>query len=91
VLVLGVLMILLPAAGVSVLAWQNRAILVSIRVGDAVWTVNIYGLLIMGALLACWVFLGAAFIRCRIAERRRARVPVRHHRSEPAGRGVPVS
>jgi hypothetical protein len=69
----GLLSMLVPASVGGWLAWQNRAAVVRVHVGSAVWTGHLYAVLIVGALLACWFILGAAFIQCRIAERRRAR------------------
>lgn len=75
---------MVSAAGVGgLLAWQNRDAVVQVHVDQFVWSVRLYGLLILGALLACWFLLGAAFIQCRIAERRRAKsAPTRQ--AEPA-------
>lgn len=70
--VVGALLMLSSAATGSLLAWQNGAV-VHLRVGPWLWTAHLGGVLIVGALLACWFLLGAAFIRCRIAERRRMR------------------
>jgi hypothetical protein len=74
---------LIPATGGSYLAWQNRNTVVHARVGDLTWTGHLWGVLVVGALLACWFLLGAAFIQCRIAERRRSRTarPQAAHRT----------
>lgn len=64
---------LIPAAAGGYVAWENRNTVVSARIGDVTWTGHLYAVLVVGALLACWVLLGAGFIQCRIAERRRAR------------------
>ena len=61
----------------TLLAWQNRDTVVHVHVGGLVWTGHLYGVLAVGALLACWFLLGASFIRCRVAESRRARAEER--------------
>lgn len=68
--VFGVLSMLIPAGAGTYLGWQNRNAVVRVHVGHFVWLGHLYGVLIVGALLACWFLLGAAFIQCRIAERR---------------------
>lgn len=72
-IVVGALLMLSSAGAGVLLAWQNLAAVVHIRVGDWVWTGRLYTLLLIGALLACWFLLGAAFIQCRVAERRGTR------------------
>jgi hypothetical protein len=72
-LVFGLLSMLVPAAAGGWLAWENREAVVRVHVANVVWTGHLYAVLVVGALLACWFVLGAAFIQCRIAERRRAR------------------
>jgi hypothetical protein len=69
----GILCMLIPAGTGTYLAWQNRNAIVQAHVGNLVWTGHLYGVLIIGALLACWFLLGAAFIQCRIAELRQSR------------------
>ena len=69
-IVVGALLLLSSTAAGTLVAWQNRAAVIHVKVGDWVWTGRLYALLIIGALLACWFLLGAAFIQCRIAERR---------------------
>ena len=69
----GVLFMLIPAGAGGYLAWENRHAVVHARVGNLTWTGHLWGVLVIGAILACWFLLGAAFIQCRIAERRRAR------------------
>lgn len=85
----GLLFMLVPAGIGGWLAWQNRAAVVQVHVGSVVWTGHLYAVLIVGALLACWFVLGAAFIQCRIAERRNRRAtaaePVRPE-SQPRSR-----
>jgi hypothetical protein len=88
-LVFGLLSMLLPAAVGGWLAWQNRDAVVQVHiVGNVVWTGHLYAVLVVGALLACWIVLGVAFIQCRIAERRRARrgeaEPVRQGSQRPS-------
>jgi len=78
---LGLLCMLVPAGVGGWVAWQNRAAVVHVQVGSFVWDGHLYAVLVVGALLACWFVLGAAFIQCRIAERRRAR----------AGKSAPVT
>jgi hypothetical protein len=73
VVVFGVLCVLVPAGAGALLSWQNRNAIVEVHVGGVIWTARLYGVLIIGALMACWLLLGVAFIQCRIAERRRAR------------------
>jgi hypothetical protein len=83
-LVFGLLSMLLPATVGGWLAWENRDTVVRVHiVGDVVWTGHLYAVLVVGALLACWIVLGVAFIQCRIAERRR----VRRGATEPVGQG----
>ena len=70
----GGLVLMVSSAGAGTwLGWQNRDVVVRVRVGHDVWTGHLYAVLVVGALLACWLLLGAAFVQCRIAERRRAR------------------
>lgn len=81
-LIFGLLSMLVAAGSGGFLAWQNRDAVVRLHVGSVVWTGHLYAVLVIGALLACWFLLGAAFIQCRIAERRRgkhgtARQPLR--------------
>ena len=78
----GLLMMLASAGSGAYLGWQIRHVVVTLRVGDVTWTGHLYALLILGALLACWFVLGAAFVQCRIAERRGRRRPV--EREAPA-------
>jgi hypothetical protein len=73
VFALAALFMLLPAGAGGYLAWQNRHAIVHARVGEWTWTGHLWGVLVIGALLACWFMLGAAFLQCRFAERRRAR------------------
>jgi hypothetical protein len=87
VIVLGLLFMIGSAGTGAYLAWQIRDVMVRIHVGEATWTGHLYGLLILGALLACWFLLGAAFIQCRIAERRHAR----SEGSQPAERSQPAA
>jgi hypothetical protein len=77
VVVFGTLSMLASAGAGTLVAWQNRNAVVRVHVADTVWTVRLYGLLVVGALLACWFLLGAAFIQCRLAELRRARAAER--------------
>lgn len=83
---------MLAAAGAGgLLAWQNRQTVVSVHIGGMVWTGHLYAVLVVGALLACWFLLGAAFIQCRIAERRRRKQAPAHRaldRREDAQRPV---
>ena len=83
----GLLSMLVPAGVGGWLAWQNRDAVVHVQVGSVVWTGHLYAVFIVGALLACWFVLGAAFIQCRMAERRRARAtaaePVRQESQPP--------
>lgn len=65
---------MLGAGGLGVLlAWETRDVIVRLELGPVTWTGHLYAVLVCGALLACWFLLGAAFIQCRIAERRHAR------------------
>lgn len=72
-IVFGLLCMLLPAGIAVLLAWQNRDVVVELRLAGLVWTGHLYAVLIAGALFACWFLLGAAFIHCRIVERRARR------------------
>jgi hypothetical protein len=78
----GLLFMIGSASAGVYLGWQIRDVIIQIHIGESTWTGHLYGLLILGASLACWFFLGAAFVQCRIAERRAART----ERSEPAAR-----
>ena len=70
----GGLLLMLGAAGAGTfLGWQNRDVTVRVQVGDTVWHGHLWAVLVIGALLACWFLLGAAFVQCRVAERRRNR------------------
>lgn len=101
-LLFGLLSMLVPAGVGGWLAWQNRAAVVHVQVGTVVWTGHLYAVFIVGALMACWFVLGAAFIQCRIAERRRARAhaaeeltresrpPQRQPQRTPARRSAPT-
>lgn len=100
-LFIGLLLMLVPASIGGWLAYENRAAVVQVHVGNVVWTGHLYEVFVMGALLACWFLLGAAFIQCRIAERRRARTariapvtresspPLRRSPQTPARRSAP--
>jgi len=70
---IGLLFMLGSAGAGGYLAWQNRHAMVSARVAGVEWTGHLWAVLVIGALLACWFVLGAAFIQCRIAERRGAK------------------
>jgi hypothetical protein len=80
----GALLMLGAAAAGGWLGWENRNAIVRVHAGDFVWTGHLYAVLIVGALLACWFLLGVAFIRCRIAERRRGSALRRSAASGPA-------
>jgi hypothetical protein len=82
--VVGALLLVSSAGAGTLLAWQNRAATVHVQVGEWAWNVRLYGVLIIGVLLACWFFLGAAFIQCRIAERRGKRAAHRTTATEEA-------
>jgi hypothetical protein len=81
---LGLICMLVPAAAGGWLVWANRNVVVRVHVAEnVVWTGHLYAVVVTGALLACWFVLGAAFIQCRIAERRRTRGRAAR-RSQPA-------
>lgn len=90
--VFGLLSMLLPAGVGGWLAWENRDTIVRVHVGEVVWTGHLYAVLVVGALFACWFVLGAAFIQCRLAERRRARAgePVTPAERPPRRRSRPA-
>ena len=71
--IFGALCLLASAGTGTAIVWQNRDAVVQIRVAHAVWTTHLGGVLVFGALLACWFLLGAAFVQCRLAELRRSR------------------
>jgi hypothetical protein len=83
VLIFGVLLLIGSLGGGVLLALENRNVVVQARVGHVVWTGHLYTALIVGALLACWFMLGVAFIRCRLAERRRRAASRAAARSRP--------
>ena len=72
-MLIGLLFMLGSAGAGGYVAWQNRRAMVHAHVGGVEWTGHLWAVLVIGALLACWFVLGAAFIQCRIAERRGAR------------------
>ncbi len=88
---------MLSAAGAGGwLGWENRNTVIRIDIGHVAWTGHLYAVLVVGALLAAWFLLGAAFIQCRLAERRRARAAARARRrpapyiaQQPAPRSGP--
>jgi hypothetical protein len=77
VLVFGLLMLFGSVGCGVLLALENRDVLVDVRVLNMAWTGHLYAALIVGALLACWFMLGAAFVGCRLAVRRRRRAAAR--------------
>jgi hypothetical protein len=81
--IFGVLLLIGSLGGGVLLALENRDVVVQARVGHVVWTGHLYTALIVGALLACWFMLGVAFIRCRLAERRRRAASRSAARSRP--------
>jgi hypothetical protein len=99
--VIGLLSMLVPAGFGGWVAWENRDTVVQVHLGNLVWTGHLYAVFVVGALTACWFFLGIAFVRCRVAERRRARAaggqpvrqesqpPVRLPQRTPARRSAP--
>ena len=76
-LVFGALMMLATGTVGGALVWQNRGTIVHVEVGPVIWTGHLYAVFLIGVLLACWFMLGAAFVRCRMQERRE-RQPPRH-------------
>jgi hypothetical protein len=82
--VFGLFVMLISAGAAALVGWENRHVLVHLRIADHVWTAPLYSVLITGALLACWFLLGAAFIQCRVAERRQARRTRRAQRAREA-------
>jgi hypothetical protein len=73
VLIFGVLATLTSAGVGGFLAWENRDTVVRVQIGDHAWTGHLYGVLILGALLACWFLLGISCIHLRMSERRHRR------------------
>jgi hypothetical protein len=79
---------MLGAGGLGfLLAWQTRDVLLRLDLGPITWTGHLYAVLVVGALLACWFLLGAAFIQCRLAERRSGRAD-RAAARVPSGRAA---
>ncbi len=82
-LIFGILAMLASAGVGGLLGWQNRDVIVRVKVADYAWSGHLYAVLVFGALLACWFLLGASCIHVRLrerGERRASRVDV-----EPAG------
>jgi hypothetical protein len=50
--------------------WATRSVTVHVELAGYAWTGRLYGVLLMGAVLAGWFFLGAACIQLRLRERR---------------------
>jgi hypothetical protein len=73
-LIFGVLLLFGSAGCGVMLALENRDVVVRAEVAGAAWTGHLYTAVIVGALLACWFMLGAAFVVCRLAETRRRAV-----------------
>jgi hypothetical protein len=87
VLVFGSLLMLASAGAGTLLVWDNRNVIVHVRVLDVMWTGHLYTVLEAGALLACWFLLGASFVRYRVVEGRRRRAA----RAVPSVAAVPVA
>jgi hypothetical protein len=79
----GVLLMLGAAGAGTLIGWQNRRVVVRVHVGPVVWTGHLWAVLIVGALLLCWFLLGAAFIQCRLAERRRVHTERKTEAEQP--------
>jgi hypothetical protein len=73
VLIFGVLAIVTSAGIGGLVGWQNRDAIVRVQLADHVWTGHLYEVLVFGALLACWLLLGASCIHVRLRERRERR------------------
>lgn len=69
-LIFGVLAMAASGAAGGYLCWSNRHSVAQIHIGDHVWTVHLYGVFIIGGLLACWFLLGASCLHLRLRERR---------------------
>jgi hypothetical protein len=83
VLIFRVLLLIGSLGSGVLLALENRDVVVQARAGHVVWAGHLYTALVVGALLACWFMLGVAFIRCRLAERRRRAASRSAVRSRP--------
>jgi cytochrome c biogenesis protein ResB len=70
-LLLGLLLFAGSAAIGGALVMQNADAIAHVQAFGHSWTVHLYTVFIVGALLACWCLLGAALFSCRMAERRR--------------------
>lgn len=71
--IFGVLAALASAGAGGFLAWENRDVMVRVHLGNHAWSGHLYGVLILGALLACWFLLGLSCIHLRLRERRQRR------------------
>ena len=92
-LIFGILAMLTSAGVGGLLGWQNRDVIVRVRVADYVWSGHLYEVLVFGALLACWFLLGASCIHVRLrerSERRRRRVAPVDVEPAAAARRTPV-
>ena len=99
-LLFGALVAVTSTAGGIYLGWENRHARVRLEVAGHVWTGQLYGVLLAGALLAAWTMFGLSCIALWRRERRERRAATEAppaeaaapppRRSLPARRSRPV-
>jgi hypothetical protein len=76
VLFFGVAVMIASAGAGGWLCWVNRNLPVHLELAGYTWTGHLYAVLLLGAVLAGWFFLGASCIQLRLRERRERRAAV---------------
>lgn len=69
----GVAVMIASAGAGGWLCWANRNLPVHLELAGYTWTGHLYAVLLFGAVLAGWFFLGASCIQLRLRERRERR------------------